>query len=101
MGVPQAIHTLGKAACAAKRIPEETLMALTREVLEISNLKPESVKSKIASIRAEKSNTVAFRMTDGTEVVKHWTDRSRNDSWTPEMRKQAGEYAKQARGKKK
>nr|DAZ24566.1 MAG TPA: integrase [Caudoviricetes sp.] len=94
-------HTLGKAACAAKRIPEETLMALTREVLEISNLKPESVKSKIASIRAEKSNTVAFRMTDGTEVVKHWTDRSRKDSWTPEMRKQAGEYAKQARGKKK
>ena len=94
-------YTIGKIACAAKRIPEETLITLTGEILGTSNLEPKSVKSQIAFIRAEKNNVVVFCMTNGTEIAKHWNDRSRRDGWTPEMRKQAREYANQSRGKKK
>ena len=52
-------------------------------------------------IRAEKSNMVVFCMDDGSEIVKRWTDRSRAESWTPEMKEKARQRALQARRKKK
>ena len=32
---------------------------------------------------------IVFCLTDGTEVVKLWQDRSRRESWTPEMKEKA------------
>ena len=58
------------------------------------------VRSKITAIRAEKSNMVVFCMDDGSEIVKRWTDRSRAESWTPEMKEKARQRALQARRKK-
>ena len=40
-------------------------------------------------------------MDDGSEIVKRWTDRSRAESWTPEMKEKARQRALQARRKKK
>lgn len=59
------------------------------------------VRSKITAIRAEKSNMVVFCMDNGSEIVKRWTDRSRAESWTPEMKEKARQRALQARRKKK
>ena len=93
-------QTKGKTECTAKRIPEETLEAFTCEVLGASNLDPKAVKGKITQIRAEKNNVVVFCLEDGSEIVKRWKDRSRAESWTPEMREQARQRALQARRRK-
>lgn len=93
-------QTKGKSECTAKKIPEDTLVALALEVLGIDRLSTKVVKSKITEIRAEKSNVVVFCMEDGSEIVKRWKDRSRAESWTPEMKEQARQRALQARRKK-
>lgn len=95
-----AFQTKGKSECAAKRIPEETLETLTCEVLGEGSIDSDMFRSKITAIRAEKSNMVVFCMDDGSEIVKRWKDRSRAESWTPEMKEKARQRALQARRKK-
>ena len=90
-------QTKGKAECLAKKIPAETLEALACEVLGTEILDPDMVRSKITMIRAEKNNVVVFCMDDGSEIVKRWKDRSRAESWSPEMREQARQRALQTR----
>lgn len=93
-------QTKGKSECAAKRIPEETLEALTCEVLGEGSVNSDKVRSKKTAIRAGKDYRVVFCMGDGSEIVKRWTDRSRAESWTPEMKEKARQRALQARRKK-
>ena len=45
--------------------------------------------ASVKQITAEKGNAVRFLLTDGTEFVRHWKDRSRSESWTDEMRESA------------
>lgn len=90
-------QTKGKAECPAKKIPAETLESLTCEVLGTEVLDPDMVRSKITMIRAEKTNGVVFCMNDGSEIVKRWKDRSRAESWSPEMKEQARQRALQTR----
>ena len=94
-------QTRGKSECTAKKIPEDTLVALTLEVLSIDRLSAKSVKNRITEIRAEKNNVIVFCLDDGSEIVKRWKDRSRAESWTPEMKEQARQRALQARRGKK
>lgn len=94
-------QTKGKSECAAKRIPEETLDALICEVLGVAHFDSDTVRSKITAIRAENNNVVVFCMDDGSEIVKRWIDRSRAESWTPEMKEQARQRVLQARRSKK
>lgn len=72
----------------------------TLEVLDIDRLNTKVVKSKITEIRAEEGNMVIFCMDDGSEIVKRWKNRSRAESWTPEMKEQARQRALQARRKR-
>lgn len=90
-------QTKGKAECPAKKIPAETLEALACEVLGTEVLDPDMVRSKITMIRAEKNIVVVFCMDDGPEIVKRWKDRSRAESWSPEMKEQARQRALQTR----
>lgn len=90
-------QTKGKAECPAKKIPAEMLETLACEVLGTDVLDLDSVRSKITMIRAEKNNVVVFCMDDGSEIVKQWKDRSRAESWTPEMKEQARQRALQTR----
>jgi len=80
---------------------EDTLVALTLEVLSIDRLSAKLVKNRITEIRAEKNNVIVFCLDDGSEIVKRWKDRSRAESWTPEMKEQARQQALQARRKQK
>lgn len=79
-------NTLGKKACPSKAIPEPTLMALAAEIDDFS---------KITAITADKDNTLVFTLANGETIVKRWKDRSRSESWTPEMRAAVGKKTKE------
>lgn len=83
--------TKGKAACPSKRIPENTLIAVTLEVVGALD----ALDGKITDVRVEKDNTLVFCFPDGTTTVKRWQDRSRAESWTPEMRAAAAEKTRE------
>jgi len=83
--------TKGKAVCPSKRIPENTLVAATLEV--VGNL--DALGGKITAVRVEKDNTLVLCLPDGTTTVKRWQDRSRAESWTPEMRAVAAEKTRE------
>ena len=78
-------NTIGKEYCASKQIPESILISITEETLGSIN----ALNDKITAIRAEKDNTLVFCFTNGESSVKRWTDRSRCESWTDEMRETA------------
>ena len=63
------------------QIPEATLDELVRQVTD----DPFSVKKIIA----DDGNTLHFHLSDGSVVTRTWTDRSRAESWTPEMKEKA------------
>ena len=66
----------GKAACASKQIPEAVLDHLTSDI----------TIEDLAAIRAEAENRLVFLYKDGTTREAVWQDRSRAESWTPEMK---------------
>ena len=76
-------NTFGKAACPSKQIPEGVLTDLTVDM----------AMDEITEIWAEKDNQLVFRFRSGEETVKRWKDRSRAESWTPEMRDAARQKA--------
>lgn len=78
-------NTMGKAACPSKQIPEDTLIAVTGEVIGSID----AIDSKITAVRVENDNTLVFCLTNGEEIVKRWQNRSRRESWTPEMKEVA------------
>ncbi len=82
-------NSLGKAACASKRISEDTLYNITAEVLGRSDFTEEILRSRISSIVVCPKNTLIYHLTDGTEVTKEWRNRSRSESWTAEMKETA------------
>ena len=73
-------NTHGKAACPSKAIPEQVLDAITNEVGGIG---------KITALQPCNDNTLVLTLTSGEQVVKRWQDRSRRESWTPEMKEKA------------
>ena len=79
-------NTHGKAACPSKAIPESTLIEIIAET---------SAMGEITALTAHNNNTLKITLTDGTTTVKQWHDRSRADSWTPEMRTAAGQKTKE------
>lgn len=74
----------GKAAFPSKQIPEATLLKLTADM----------DMSRITGITADNGNRLTFYLNDGSTIEKIWLDRSRSESWTDEMRKQAAEHSK-------
>ena len=74
-------NTKGKAVCAAKQIPETTLETVTADI-DINRLD---------SITAANDNRLFFHFKDGAVEERRWKERSRSESWTPEMRKKAGD----------
>jgi hypothetical protein len=83
----------GKAACAAKQVPEETLMAIAAEVLGLAEFSEAAFTDKISEIRIPAANRLVFVFYDGRVIERKWQDRSRSMSWTPEMRESARQKA--------
>ena len=79
----------GKSECFVKRIPESTLEKVTAEVLGLKEFKPEEVTKQIEKISVPAPNHIIYHFKDGRVVEKEWKDKSRRDSWTPEMKEKA------------
>ena len=78
-------NSKGKAACPSKQIPEPILTELTAD-MDICDL---------TEICAEDGNKLVFHFKNGDKSVKQWQDRSRSESWTPEMRAAAGQRTRE------
>jgi hypothetical protein len=85
----ETFNRIGKAACASKQIPENTLMALTANVLGLSQFDWSVFKEHIMAMRISEANKVVYTFFDGHEVDAIWQDRSRSESWTEEKKQQA------------
>ena len=83
-------NTRGKKYCASKQIPEVTLDLHTAAVTDDF--------SRIEKIQVAPNNTLYYKLTDGQVITRHWEDRSRAESWTPEKR-EAARAKTQARNK--
>lgn len=79
-------NTLGKAACASKQIPEETLKAVCAEVVRTECFDDELFSDRVRYIEVLSDNRLRFELINGTSEDRIWADRSRAESWTPEMR---------------
>ena len=86
-------YTEGKAYCQSKKIPETTLRKTLGAVLHIDPWLPEVFSSLVEYIIATGPNTLEVHLRDGTVNTLEWKDRSRAESWTPEMREKAREHA--------
>ena len=76
-------NQLGRDACRSKAVPENVLERLAADI----------APGKITAVRAENGNRLVFTLADGSEIVKQWEDRSRAESWTPEMKEAARQKA--------
>lgn len=90
----------GKAACPSKQISERVLEKAAAEVLGLDEFDADALHDKITAIRTEGNNTLVFLFKGGTQTVKRWADRSRAESWTPEMKAAAREYARKGQAMK-
>lgn len=86
----------GKKYCpTSKAIPEETLIKASAEILGSRELNTKDFAEKIERIDACTNNVLVFVFRDGSVKEYVWKDRSRSESWTPEMKALAGEKAKE------
>ena len=79
----------GKKQCASKSIPDETLRSVSAEVLGTESLDEDLFEALVDKIIVPKPNSLLFIFKDGRTVRKDWHDRSRRESWTPEMKAEA------------
>ena len=85
----------GKAFCASKQIPEQTLMDLIAAALGESR-----TADDVDHIEMHPGNRVLFVFRDGHAEEHFWKDRSRRDSWDAEKRKRAAEKTRAQRQRK-
>lgn len=82
-------HTLGKAACPAKPIPEHSLIKVVNELLETKSFNEYLLREKVKQIIVNDNHELVFQMKDETEIIKTWEHVSRSKSWTDEMKDKA------------
>lgn len=83
----------GKRYCRGKKIPEAVLKALVADVLEIPCYEAPEMEAQIDHIEVPADNHLTFFLKDGRIEERIWKDRSRRESWTPEMKEKARQNA--------
>ena len=86
--------TEGKAYCQCKQIPEEVIMRLTCDILDWNSFDETAFHEAVDHLTAIYPNTLVFHLRDGRDVRREWQNRSRSESWTPEMKEKAREAAR-------
>ena len=79
----------GKRACSGKRIPEPVLIAESAAALGLPSFDEDIFKERIERVEVPEPNHLLFVFKDGHTIERVWQDRSRAESWTPEMREKA------------
>ena len=85
----------GKAFCASKQIPEQTLTELIATTLGETR-----TVDDVERIEMHPGNRVLFVFRDGRAEEHFWKDRSRRESWDAERRKMAAEKTRAQRQRK-
>ena len=83
----------GKQACSGKCIPEPVLIAESAAALRLSSFDEGIFKEQVERIKVPEPNHLLFVFKDGHTVERVWKDRSRAESWTPEMKETARQRA--------
>lgn len=83
----------GKRYCRGKKIPEAVLKALVADVLEIPCYEAPEMEAQIDHIEVPADNHLTFFLKNGHIEERIWKDRSRRESWTPEMKEKARQNA--------
>ena len=79
----------GKSVCPAKQIPEGTLYEITATALGSFVFDEAELKQRVKRIVVIGPNSLRYEFFDGSFSEIAWKDRSRSESWTPEMRQKA------------
>ena len=91
----------GKAGCPSKQIPESILEEVCTAVLDLDSFDGEVFKEQIARIEVPGANRLTFVFKDGRREERTWKDRSRADSWIPEMKEKARQRTLENQRRKK
>ena len=84
----------GKAACQSKKIPEEVIMRMACDLLGWNSFDEEAFRQAVDHVTAVYPHALIFHLRDGREEKLEWQNRSRAESWTPEMKEKAREKAR-------
>ena len=76
----------GKDNCPSKQVPEDILISLSTEALEIRKFDEVIFEDKIREIKVTEPNVLIFVFRDGNIVKKEWNYKSRRESWSEETR---------------
>lgn len=79
----------GKKYCNNRQIPEKILIEKTEEVLGVSSLDDINLQDYISEIICHKNRELTFILTNGDKIVVTWSNSSRRNSWTEEMKQAA------------
>lgn len=90
----------GKKFCpTSKQIPEDTLCKACCDALKIDKFDEVLFQKQVEKILVPEPNLLTFIFHDGHEETVRWTDRSRSESWTSEMREKAAQNTREKRWK--
>lgn len=78
----------GKRYCPLKAVRNDILENATTEIAESFDLNMADFFDRVQSITVYESRFV-FNLLDGTQLEKEWHNKSRSESWTPEMKEMA------------
>ena len=86
-------YTEGKEYCQSKKIPEDALKAAIMASLGMDTWVSDIFLNQVEYMVASGPNAIELYMVDGSVRSLEWKDRSRRDSWTPEMEEKARQNA--------
>ena len=78
-------NTKGKAECQSKVVTDSELDRITLGIID--NL--DDIDKVVDYIEVQSNNTLIYHLLDGNIMDFKWIDKSRKDSWTPEMKEKA------------
>lgn len=82
-------NTYGKDACGSQQIPEDILEAKFAELVHRDEFEDTLFKYLIQEIRVPQHNKLILIFVNGEEKEVVWQNKSRKNSWTPQMREAA------------
>ena len=85
----------GRKHCPAKQIHEDILMKESARALGMEAFDAQAFGERVREIRVLSENHLRFVFIDGAEVDTQWSNPSRSESWTSEMKEIARQRARQ------
>lgn len=92
-------NSKGKKYCASKMVPETTLADAAAHALGLTAFDEAAFAEQIDHVDVCDGNLLRFVFKDGSDQEIFWEDRSRSESWTDEMRAEAGRRTKERNAK--